>query len=325
MKSRIDRLVFLGFLVPVAACVRTNVDVHRLHEPASFRLEKVLQVKGRQGVAFGEGCLFVSGSKAFYKYDRDGQLLLANEEPFHGWGDRLNHLGDIDYHKGEIYCGAERFEEGRGWDIQIAIFDAETLRYKRSIPFDETSGQTEVCGIAVDPLREVAWMADWTNGRYLYQYDLTTGKYIGKKQLLPVPSWQQGIACHGGFIYITADDGDAELSEPDHLYRVRATPGETSGYVARVKAFSEFTRAGEIEGLCFAGDSLLVLMNRGSRIIQGKVAGFYPGYDREIHEIYMYTRARRGRQSHGKRSVGNGCGWSGIGHNTGENSNPDRY
>jgi 5-oxoprolinase (ATP-hydrolysing) subunit C len=32
----------------------------------------------------------------------------------------------------------------------------------------------------------------------------------------------------------------------------------------------------------------LVLFNRGSRIVLGMVKGFYPGYDREISEVYRF-------------------------------------
>jgi serine/threonine protein kinase len=36
------------------------------------------------------------------------------------------------------------------------------------------------------------------------------GRYAGKLHLRPVPQWQQGIACYGGYLYITADDGNAD-------------------------------------------------------------------------------------------------------------------
>ena len=35
--------------------------------------------------------------------------------------------------------------------------------------------------------------------------------------------------------------------------------------------------------------NLIVMSNRGARIILGMPKGFYPGYDREIHNIYIYT------------------------------------
>ncbi len=59
------------------------------------------------------------------------------------------------------------------------------------------------------------------------------------------------------------------------------------------KVFDDFRRTGEIEGLAFdpVSQELLVLANRGSRIVLGMPKGLYPGYDREIHEIYVYAAA----------------------------------
>ena len=56
----------------------------------------------------------------------------------------------------------------------------------------------------------------------------------------------------------------------------------------------DFRRAGEIEGRAVdpATDDLLVLANRGARIVLGMPRGFYPGYDREIHEIYVYEKVK---------------------------------
>ena len=47
---------------------------------------------------------------------------------------------------------------------------------------------------------------------------------------------------------------------------------------------------GEIEGLAFdkTGGEMLLLYNRGARIILGMPSGFYPGYDREISEVFTY-------------------------------------
>lgn len=39
-------------------------------------------------------------------------------------------------------------------------------------------------------------------------------------------------------------------------------------------------------------DELLVLSNRGSRIVLGMVRGFYPGYDSELHEVYVYEKVK---------------------------------
>ena len=56
--------------------------------------------------------------------------------------------------------------------------------------------------------------------------------------------------------------------------------------------FSAFQKAGEIEGVAWdeTTDDLMVLSNRGARIVRGMPSGFYPGYDREIHEVYIFRR-----------------------------------
>jgi hypothetical protein len=98
-------------------------------------------------------------------------------------------------------------------------------------------------------------------------------------------------AAYGGFLYITADDGDAEADEPDRLWRVAADSSAEVGWATPVKSFTEFRRAGEIEGLDFDAErgELVVLNNRGKRTVLGMPKGLYPGYDREIHEIYIYS------------------------------------
>jgi len=288
------KIKILGFLMIVSTFLMSipfalSADASSVY---SYRLAKIIQVPGRQGVATDGTYYYVSCSKALYKCDKSGKVLLANKEPFKTFPKEAvcNHIGDIDYYNGELYIGAEEFKKGRGFNIQIAIYDAGTLEYKRSIPFDEKSGQIEVCAMTVDPIRKIAWMADWCNGRYLYQYDLTTGTYIGKLHLQPVPQYQQGVYYYNGYLFITADDGDAEYCEPDHLYRVKADPSATCGLVELEKTFNEFTRAGEIEGLCVDPKTgqFLVLFNRGTRVAMGKPVGFYTGYEKEIHELYIY-------------------------------------
>ena len=116
------------------------------------------EVKGRQGVASDGNYYYVSGSKALYKYDKNGKLLLANETPFDGYPIPANHIGGIDVFNGEIFVSAENFMDGVGKDIQIAIHDAETLKLKRSFSFEPSSGQQEVSGICVDTDKRTVWM-----------------------------------------------------------------------------------------------------------------------------------------------------------------------
>ena len=233
---------------------------------------------------------YVSGSAALFVYSKKGELLLENKEPFKSLAKKANHIGDISVLGGEIYAGIEWFEDGRGQNIQIAVYDAETLAYKRSIDWNPESGQVEVSAIAVDAANDAIWMTDWVSGSYIYRHSLSTGAYAGKLHLRPVPQWQQGIAAFGGQLYVTADDGDAEEGEDDNLWRVKAETEASAAYVVHEKAFTEFRRQGEIEGIDFDARAreMLVLANRGKRIVLGMPKGLYPGYDREISEIYVY-------------------------------------
>ena len=162
-----------------------------------YELYKVVEVKGRQGIACDGEYYYVSDTGALYKYDKDWNLIKSNEQPFQN-PERANHFGDIDVHDGEIYCGIEKFLYGRGYNIAISVYDADTLEWKRDIEWCPESGQVEVSGIAVDPKNGLVWMSDWVDSRYVYAYDLKNGKFHSKSQCIPTPYWCQGIAVHNG-------------------------------------------------------------------------------------------------------------------------------
>jgi hypothetical protein len=259
-------------------------------EPPGYELLRVIEVAGRQGVATDGERYFVSGNTSLYVYSKSGGLLVGNEAALRDLPRAGNHIGDIDVHNGELYAGVEFFEDGQGKDIQIAVYDAVTLRYRRSIPWEPASGQVEVSGVAIDAADNSIWLSDWVNGRYLYRYELDSGAYAARLHLRAPPQWQQGVAYHAGFLYLTADDGDAEDQEVDNLWRVPAGVRDSAAYVTHAHAFHEFRQVGEIEGITFddAAGEMIVLANRGKRIVLGMPKGLYPGYDREIHELYVY-------------------------------------
>lgn len=277
-------LLFL-LLAAIGPSVAQRLGTH-------YRLRRVIPVEGRQGIAADSAYYYVSGSTALYKYDKQGRLVARNDRPFEGLPLPANHLGDIDVWNGELYAGIETFVDGKGEHIQVAVYDTDSLRWKRSIDWEPASGQVEVCGLAVDRDGELVWMADWVDGRYLYAYDRSTGRYVRKVHLRPVPQSQQGIFLVDGRMLISADDGDADLDEPDNLYVADLRDSVTYATVLPFRQMDDFRRAGEIEGLAIdpSTDELLVLSNRGSRIVLGMVRGFYPGYDRELHELYIYEK-----------------------------------
>lgn len=234
-------------------------------EDAKWTLERVIEVAGRQGVSTDGERYFVSGSTSLHVYEKDGTLVAENTSPFEALTRRANHIGDISYHDGELYAGIEWFEDGVGSNIQVAVYDADTLEYQRSIDWQPDSGQKEVSAVAVDPAGNSIWMTDWTEGRYVYRYALDTGAYAGKLHLRPIPQWQQGIAVLDGHLYITADDGDAEESEMDSVWRAPAVADRTATFVEHVHTLDEVEHPGEIEGIAFdpATGEMLVLHNRG--------------------------------------------------------------
>ena len=254
-----------------------------------YELAEVHQVGGRQGICTEDGYYWVSGSTTLEKYDSSWNLVAENKEPFEGYSLEVNHIGDIDLYNNELYLGVEYFMDGEGKNIQVAVYDGDTLKLKRVFPFRSDTGQLECSGIAVDPDSRTVYMTSWIDdesSEYLYMYDLDTGDYKGKLKMQPGPRWLQGVAYHNGSLYVTSDDGDAEEDAPDHMYRVDVSTGD----VSPEKTFDDVIKQGEIEGLTFDEDrgQFLLLYNRGARIIAGMPSGFYEGYSEEIHEVFVY-------------------------------------
>lgn len=285
--------------LPVSVMGRYESDFNKMLPGFTYTLNSVNKVDGRQGIAWENDEYYVSGSTTLSHYDKNWNLIARNTTPFEDYADgtKVNHIGDIDVYNGEIYTGVEYFMDGKATDIQIAIYDAETLKLKRNYPFNPESGQTECSGITVDTDNNSVWMCAWNDGesgRYLYRYDLKTGEYQGKYHLQCPPQWIQGIVYYDGWIYITADDGTADDGEPDHIYRCRVDLTKTSFNVILERTLDDVILQGEIEGLSVdrIKRQMLISYNRGSQIVLGMVQGFYDGYIEEIHEIYAYDMER---------------------------------
>lgn len=263
-----------------------------------YKLNKVMEVNGRQGVATDGEFLYVSGSTTLAKYDFDGNLIIENKKPFEAYAKATNHIGDIDIYNNELYISSEWFEDGVGKNIQIAVHDSDTLALKRAVDFNPDSGQAEVSGITVDTVNNSIWMASWVgeeSGRYLYEYDLGSGKYKRKVHLQPVPQWIQGVYAYEGKLYLTSDDGTADEKEHDHLYRVEISNQNNEGRVVLERTLDDVRDYGEIEGLTVNPKTkqMIIHANRGRQIVLGMPKGLYSGYEREINELYFYDMQPR--------------------------------
>ncbi|MBQ6662981.1 MAG: hypothetical protein IJM69_05515 [Firmicutes bacterium] len=262
-----------------------------------YKRTDVYPVAGRQGVCAEDGYYWVSGSASLTKYDSSWNLIAQNNEPFAGYTLEVNHIGDIDVYQNELYLGVEYFMDGEGKNIQVAVYDGDTLKLKRVFPFRADTGQLECSGIAVDPDSRTIYMTSWIDdesSQYLYMYDLDKGDYKGKLQMKPSPKWLQGVAYYEGNLFVTSDDGDADENKPDHMYRVDLSESKEIGRVMLEKTFDDVTRQGEIEGLTFDKEKrqFLLLYNRGARIVAGMPTGFYEGYEEEIHEVFVYNMSK---------------------------------
>ena len=297
------------------------------HLGTEYRLKKVVEVPGRQGIAADKDYFYVSDTRGLYKFDRNWNLvkkrvqtkdaktgkfidpLFNNPDPAKGGA---NHFGDIDVYDGKIYTGNEYFNLGRGVNISVDIYDANTLKYVESNPWRPESGQVEDSGVADDRERNLGWLADWVDSRYVYAYSLETKQYYTKVQCRPEPYWCQGIFVVDGTMLLAADDGESTYHIADNVYKmditgapytglvdgtepVKDTPwsvktdkagkvvkrtgkiagGAMGGRVELLREMTDFRRAGEIEGLCIdpVTDDLLVLNNRGTQIILGMSQG----------------------------------------------------
>ena len=284
MKKAAGLITVLIMMMNLSSCKTETPD---------YSLKSIYQVNGRQGICVEGDRYWVSGSTTLTRYDNEWNITAENSDPFKGYELEVNHIGDIDVYNNELYLGVEYFMDGVGKNIQVAVYDGDTLELKRVFPFREDTGQKECAGIAVDPDSRTVYMVSWIDdesSNFIYMYDLDSGDYKGKLLMDEPPKWLQGIAYHDGFLYLTSDDGDADKDEADHMYKVVMSDDKTSGKVTLEKSFDDVKRQGEIEGLNFdeKRGEFLLLYNRGARIVLGMPKGFYEGYTEEIHEVYVY-------------------------------------
>ena len=280
-------------IVSLCGCGANKKTNETVPAGRNYNLASVHQVNGRQGVCVEGDYYWISGSTTLTKYDRDWNVVAENTDPFAGFDLDVNHIGDIDVWQNELYLGVEYFVDGAGKNIQVAVYDGNTLELKRVFPFREDTGQLECSGIAVDHDSGTVCMCSWIDDEssmYLYMYDLDSGEYQGKMCMDPVPKWIQGVAYFDGCLYVTCDDGDADEDAPDHMYRIDISEDRSTGKATLEKTFDEVTKQGEIEGLSFDRENncFLLLYNRGARIVLGMPTGFYDGYTEEIHEVYVF-------------------------------------
>ena len=209
-------------LILLAVCC-LGTAAYAQHLGTEYRLKKVVQVPGRQGVAADKDYFYISDTRGLYKFDHNWNLVQkrvkTDKDGLFPHPELANHFGDIDVYDGKIYTGNEHFNLGRGENISVSIYDAKTLQWIEDIPWSPESGQVEVSGVAVDREQGLVWLSDWVDSRYVYAYSLATKKYYTKMQCRPEPYWCQGIYVCDGTMLFSADDGESTYQIPDNIYK----------------------------------------------------------------------------------------------------------
>ena len=287
--KRVNILLLIILTILITGCNNKKIEEKNSKE---YSLDSVQKVNGRQGIATEGEYYWVSGSTTLTKYDKNWNVIKENKDPFKKYELEVNHIGDIDIYNNELYLGVEYFVDGVGKNIQVAVYDGDTLELKRVFKFNSETGQLECSGIAVDPDHGYVYMVSWIDdesSNYIYKYDLNSEKYLGKVKMDNPPKWIQGVAYNNNYLYVTTDDGDADKEEPDNMYKIAIK--NNIGKVTPEKTFNDVIKQGEIEGLNFDknSDKFLLLYNRGARIVLGMPKGFYDGYTEEIHEVFIYN------------------------------------
>ncbi len=187
MRKKIHLIVsILLFALILCGCTANEPGSGDTESGFVYELASVHEVNGRQGVCVEDDFYWVSGSTTLTKYDENWNIVAENTDPFKGYELEVNHIGDIDVYNNELYLGVEHFLDGVGKNIQVAVYDGDTLELKRVFPFRPDTGQMECSGIAVDPDSQTVYMSSWIDdesSNYLYMYDLSTGDYKGKIQM----------------------------------------------------------------------------------------------------------------------------------------------
>ena len=73
-------------LFVLLALVMGAMSVNAQHLGSEYRLKKVIPVAGRQGIAVDKDYYYVSDTKVLYKYDKEGNMLMKNDQPFQSPG-----------------------------------------------------------------------------------------------------------------------------------------------------------------------------------------------------------------------------------------------
>lgn len=205
-----------------------------------------------KGVASDKDYFWVTDDKKITRYDKSWNVVSSHS--ISGGGVVPS---DMDVGGGNIYVADKDTEEPH-----VNVYDGDTVELKRKILIDRSSGQEDCSGVAIDEAAGLIWLASASSGesgKYLYAYGADDDAYRGKVRLEPAPSNIVGLACNGGRIYMSADDGAD--GAPDNIYSANPVLGEESAAVTHELKTDGVQKIGELGGITFDNEKVVFLNN----------------------------------------------------------------
>lgn len=211
-------ILFLLILSPQESMNRIG-NIDNLNESASpdeykyglVQVNRSPDINAHQGIATDKNYFYLFHTDSIKKTDKNWNEMDNNRDVLSEIGDKINHLGDGDYHDGKLYVPVEYWDNYDNFRLQhIAVWNASDLSY---IGKHDISDQNhEVAGITVDSI--YIYIVSFYNGTAIWKYNLSNFSYAGCISLSKNIKNIQGI---------TKKDDHFYISQENCLYKVSPT------------------------------------------------------------------------------------------------------
>jgi hypothetical protein len=208
----------------------------------------------------------------------------------------LDHIGDIDYHKGIIYAS---LDTTRGYtDGHVALYSASDLSFTGTVfhlKGSPANPKKDVASwVAVDATRNRGFGKEWQRGNTLNVYSLSDWSFQHTLTLDRALERIQGAKVHGDWLYMAADDATQSVyranllsGHVEELFRLPTPSGnrEVEGIAVRPTDSSLGAR-----GACDDDDVHLYV----EMVVDPDHSGQDPTNPRLHVSLYHYSSAARG-------------------------------
>jgi len=169
-----------------------------------------------QGIASDGGRIFFSWNLGLHSTDLGFGTTLATNAydaiPYDLGGMGLNHIGDIDYFDGKIYAP---IEDGSAYlHPYVVTYEADTLQATGDrFALDRDRLMEGVPWVAIDPVRQVAYTAEWNDTTRLNVHRLSDFAITSTVPLSRTVGRIQGAKVYKGMLYAARDNGGEKSIE----------------------------------------------------------------------------------------------------------------